>query len=143
MAVYCPPGYPRGAVIARMVLLMTLCLALAPAASALAQSSPFAPIPEAPPQQAPPAPAEDDDGQDGLSDTQQLLIALAGIVLLGGIAAAIIRDARRSAPGPVAGGTALDGDGRPVKGSRTPPRRRVKQNRAKAKTARQARKRNR
>jgi hypothetical protein len=101
---------------------------------------PFGPVPQAPPPQpAPAAPATEED--EGLGDTEQLLIALAGIALVTGIAVAIVRDARQSAP--ESSYAALDAEGERVKGSRTPPTKRVKTNRAKAKTARQARKRNR
>ena len=57
-----------------------------------------------------------------------------------GIAWAIVRDARQSAP--VTARDTFESDERP-KGSRTPPKRRVKQGRQRAKRARQARKRNR
>jgi hypothetical protein len=125
---------------ARIALLLMLCAALATPAPAAAQQSPFGPIPQAPPEPAPaPAPADEDEG---LSDTQQLLIGLAGLVLVGGIAFAILRDARRAAPQGESH-SALDSEGRHVKGTRKPPKQRVEQSRAKAKTARQARKRNR
>ena len=125
-----------------MLLLLCAPLALAPAAAA--QDNPFGPVPQAPaPQQPAPAQAPDPQQDDGLGDTEQLLIGLAGIVLVSGIAYAILRDARRRAPETTTTHQALDSDGRPVKGSRTPPNQRVKQNRAKAKVARQARKRNR
>jgi hypothetical protein len=140
--VYCSTGVPSRAVTARLAVLLLVWAQLALPAAALAQGSPFAPIPQAPPQQtAPPEDVEDDDGDEGLSETQQLLIAVAGIALLGGIAWAIVRDARRAAP--VEARSPATDSGERTKGSRTPPKRRVEQNRARAKTARQARKRNR
>lgn len=121
----------------RLSCLFALCAALAaPVASA---QDPFGPVPQAPqPEPTPAPPPEDED--EGLNRTQELLIGGAGLVLLFGIGWAIVRDARSAAPvdseHPLA-----DGD-RP-KGSRKPPARRVKQGRAKAKAARQARKKNR
>jgi hypothetical protein len=79
---------------------------------------------------------------DGLGQTTLLLMGLAGVLLVAVIAFFILRDARRRAPETTTH-QALDSEGRPVKGSRTPPKQRVKTNRAKAKVARQARKRNR
>jgi hypothetical protein len=130
-------------VIARLLVLLAVCsLALAVPAAAVAQDNPFGPIPQAPPEQPPPAPESGDPNQDGLSDWQQLLIGVAAVALLGGIAWAIVRDARAAAPADDRR-TSLDDPADRPKGSRTPPKRRVKQNRAKAKVARQARKRNR
>ena len=129
--------------IARLLVLLAVCsLSLALPAAGLAQDNPFGPIPQAPPEQPPPVQAPDDPNEDGLKDWQQLLIGAAGIVLLGGIAWAILRDARQAAPADDRRRSLDDPVDKP-KGSRTPPTRRVKQNRAKAKTARQARKRNR
>jgi hypothetical protein len=128
---------------ARLLLAVLLAAALLPPAAALAQEDPFTPIPQAPPEQPPaptPTPTQDDD--DGLSSTQQLLIGVAGIVLVTGIAWAIVRDARRAAPAEERRDDPLH-PGTRVKGSRTPPSARVKTQRAKAKAARRARKRNR
>ena len=98
---------------------------------------PVAPAPQPEPAPAPPPPPEEDEG---LNRTQELLIGGAGLVLLFGIGWAIVRDARAAAP--------VDAE-HPMnerersKGSRKPPQRRVKQGRARAKAARQARKKNR
>jgi len=124
------------------VLLAVLALALALPAAGLAQDNPFGPIPQAPPEQPAPAPAPTDPAEDGLSDSQQLLIGLAGVVVLGAIAFAIVRDAKSAAPADDRR-PSLDDPADRAKGSRTPPKRRVKQSRARAKVARQARKRNR
>ena len=124
-----------------VVAIVLLLSALACPSTALAQGAPFTPLPPSPPEQ-PPAPTTDtDDDGDGLSEQQQLLIALAGIVLLFGIGWAIVRDARSRAP--VEERTrAADGSERP-KATKPPPVRRAQQSRAKAKAARRARKRNR
>ena len=125
----------------RLLCLLMLCAALGAsvAVPAAGAQDPFGPIPQTPPEEPPPpAPEEEDDG--GLNRTQELLIGGAGLVLLFGIGWAIVRDARTSAP--VDAEHPLDARDRP-KGSRTPPARRVRQGRAKAKAARHARKKNR
>jgi hypothetical protein len=125
----------------RLLCLLVLCTALAGAAGApvAAAQDPFGPVPPAPqPEPAPaPAPQEEDEG---LNRTQELLIGAAGLVLLFGIGWAIVRDARSAAP--VDREHPMEDGDRP-KGSRKPPARRVRQGRAKAKAARQARKKNR
>jgi hypothetical protein len=131
---------------ARLTTLLCLLALLAPA-GALAQDNPFGPIPQAPPeQQAPPEDGDTSDGDlfdddEGISDRQQLLIIIAGGIMVLGIAFYIVRDARRNAPvehhlSEAEGGTAS-------KGTRAPKKQRVAQGRAKAKQARRARKRNR
>ena len=92
------------------------------------------------PQEEPPPPPPPEQEDEGLNRTQELLIGGAGLVLLFGIGWAIVRDARSAAP--VDNEHPLEDPDRP-KGSRTPPQKRVKQGRAKAKAARQARKKNR
>jgi hypothetical protein len=86
---------------ARAVSLLALVAVLATLwapTTALAQSAPGLGAPE--PEETAPAPVTTDDPtDDGLETWQQVLIFAAGIVLLGGIAAAIMSDARRSAPG--------------------------------------------
>jgi hypothetical protein len=127
----------------RLLALTLLCLLLTgglATGTALAQSDPFGPIPQAPPEEPEPQPISQEDDDGGLNRTQELLIGAAGIVLLFGIGWAIVRDARSNAP--VDADHPLDEQDRP-KGSRKPPQQRVKQNRSKAKAARQARKRNR
>ena len=137
---------------ARLTSLIALALVaaalLAPTA-AFAQGSPFTPLPQPAPQPVPTVVAADDDEDDGLNRTQEILIGLAGVVLLGGIAWAIVRDARTNAPvddprrDPVLRGGLDDTEESRRAGSRTPKQQRVKSNRSKAKAARQARKRNR
>ena len=130
---------------ARLTVLLVLLLALAPPVAAQAQDNPFGPIPQAP-QEPPPQvqPELESDADEGLSDWQQLLIGAAAVLLLGGIAFAILRDARQAAPADERPGPRpLDEAGERTKGTRPPPKQRVTKNRAKAKTARQARKRNR
>jgi hypothetical protein len=132
-------------VTARLTAFLCLLALLAPA-GALAQDNPFGPIPQAPPQQTAPPEDEEDTGDlfdedEGISDRQQLLIIIAGGIMVLGIAWFIVRDARRNAPvvehrGPEEGGTVS-------KGTRTPKKQRVSQGRQKAKQARRARKRNR
>jgi hypothetical protein len=86
----------------RRLAVAAILVALAGApAGALAQGSPFTPIPPAP-APAPPAPPppggqrSSDDG--GLSGWQTALIFVAGGILLLGIGYAIVADARQKAP---------------------------------------------
>ena len=122
---------------ARIVLSLILCALLAAPAGAQVTTTPLGPVPQEP---APIVdPNEEDD--DGLSSNQLLLLGAAALALLGGIGWAIARDARAAAP--VDKGHAhADSMDRP-KGTRPPPKQRVRTGRAKAKAARQARKRNR
>ena len=129
---------------ARLTALAVLLALLAPA-GALAQDNPFGPIPQAPPQQT--APPEDENADnpfeedEGLSDRQQLLIVLAGGIFVVGIAWFILRDARRTAP--VVERRSAEEGGTASKGTRPPKKQRVSQQRARAKQARRARKKNR
>jgi hypothetical protein len=130
---------------ARLTILLALLALLAPA-GALAQDNPFGPIPPAPPQQTAPPEGEETespfaDQDEGLSDRQQLLIVLAGGIFVVGIAWFILRDANRTAP--VEHHRTAEEGGTASKGTRPPKKQRVSQSRAKAKQARQARKRNR
>jgi hypothetical protein len=125
--------------IARLAALLCF-MALAGPAAATAQESPFGPIPQPAPEPVTQAPVDpDDDG--GLSAVQQLLIGGAAFLLLGGIAFAIVRDARASAPAESHG--PVDAEGDRIKGTRPPPKQRVQKGRQKAKAARRARRRNR
>ena len=137
---------------ARLTTFLCLLALLAPPAALASHegqtgqpNNPFGPIPQAPPEQQAPPEGEETvnpfEQDEGISDRQQLLILLAGGIMVIGIAWFIIRDARRSAPvdvhrGPEEGGTVS-------KGTRTPKKQRVSQGRAKAKQARQSRRRNR
>ena len=76
-----------------------LLLSFALVAPSAAQDNPFAPLPTPAPE--PPETvvvAPDPDGGDGLDPWQQALIFGGGLILLGGIAYAIVSDARRRAP---------------------------------------------
>ncbi|HEV2819443.1 MAG TPA: hypothetical protein VGW11_02950 [Solirubrobacteraceae bacterium] len=99
--------------------------------------SPLVPAPEQPaPAPAPAEPLEPDDG--GLEGWQAGLLLGAAVVLLGGIAFAIVRDARQAAP--------VEGDGGPrADEERAERERRRKRSsaRRKGKAARSARRRNR
>ena len=120
----------------RLVLCLVLCALLATPAAAQVTTTPLGPVPQDP------APVDDDptdDADDGLSGNQLLLLGGAAMVLLAGIGWAIARDARAAAP--VDKGHAhADAADRP-RATKPPPSQRVKTNRAKAKAARQARKR--
>ena len=120
-------------------LLAVLVLLAAPA-GALAQGNPLGPLPSPAPEPAETVVVASDDSGDGLESWQQALILGAGVILLGGIAWAIVSDARNRAPvkdGELAH-PGLDG---PVKRNRSAKQR--QRARAKAKTARRQRKANR
>jgi hypothetical protein len=128
------------AMLRRFSLLICL-FALALPMAAHAQSSPFAPLPEAVPDQSTPTVATDsstssDDG--GLAGWQQILIFAGGGILLLGIAWAIVADARSVAP-------TIDTEEQSVSRERREEdiKRRKAKNRAAAKRSRQARKKNR
>ena len=100
----------------------------------------FDPLPPAPPEQPATVPQEERTADDeGLSSTQQLLIGMSGFIMLFGIGWLIVRDARNAAPAETRAAPAA-GDTPQPKGSRTPAGVRHRTNRAKAKAARQARK---
>lgn len=120
-------------------LLAALALLAGPAA-ALAQS-PFDQLPQAPPSETPTvvqAPNPNDNGGDGLDTWQQILIFGAGVILLTGIAYAIVSDARSKAP---VKGSEAGHPGVTVKRNRSQKQR--ERERAKAKSGRAQRKRNR
>lgn len=128
----------------RSVLLAVLAAALLTPVAAVAQSTPFAPLPQAPQEQ--PAPVSVDAGADdgGISALSQGLLILAGVALVLGIGFAIARDARRNAPAEARPGRevvtpAADGVGE----RRKPDPRAAQKQKAAAKRARQARKKNR
>jgi hypothetical protein len=125
----------------RRLALLVVLLALAAPSAAPAQD-PFSPIPPAPPEpQRDPGSGGGAPADDGtFSTTQLLLIGGAAFALLAGIGFVIVRDARRAAP---VGRDETVTDVDRTKGSRTPPKQRVKRQRAKARAARQSRKRNR
>lgn len=114
---------------------------LAVPATAPAQQNPFAPLP---PADQPATPtvvvAPDTGGGDGLKAWQEMLIFGGGLLLLAGIAYAIVSDARRRAPVKDSE-IAHPGLGGPVRTNRS--RKQKQRARAKAKTGRAQRKRNR
>jgi hypothetical protein len=128
--------------IARLTALLCLLALLAPSAALAQGGGAFDPLPPAPPEPAPAPQAPQDQQQqdDGLSSTQQILVGMAGIVLLFGIAWAILRDAKSAAPADARSAPALPGEKPQPKGSQRPAGVRHRQNRQKAKAARQARK---
>lgn len=97
-------GYRPRAMRRRLALPLAVVLVLAPlgAPAALAQESPFQGLPAPPPTQ-PTAPQTqttngDDFLDDGFETWQGILVVLAGVTLISGIALAIIRHAREHAP---------------------------------------------
>jgi hypothetical protein len=85
----------------RVMLLLCLLVALAPA-TAVAQDSPFTPLPPAqtvqPEPDTPPVTSTNSSDDGGLKGWQEILIFGAGGILLAGIAWAIVSDARSAAP---------------------------------------------
>lgn len=128
----------------RSVLLAVLAAALLTPAAAAAQSAPFAPLPEAPQEQQAPVAVDSGTDDGGISALAQGLLILAGVALVLGIGFAIARDARRNAPaearpGREAGTPTAEGMGERKK----PDPRAAQKQKAAAKRARQARKKNR
>lgn len=125
--------------LARVAVIAAVLALLAPSLAA-AQISPAPVQPSFPTQPRPEVETvitdTDDDTDDGMEAWQQALIVLGGVILLVTIAYAIVLDARRRAP--------VAADDAVVREKRDPhaPKRK-QQRRAKAKTARAARKRNR
>jgi hypothetical protein len=129
-------------VIRRPLALAAVLFVLAPCAAALAQN-PFGPLPQA---QQPTqtdttstgsSPANTGDG-GGLKSWQEILIFMGGVALIVGIGYAIVTDARRNAPVKEGEQGHIGERPRFVPKSRTKPVRR-----AKSRSARAARKRNR
>jgi hypothetical protein len=120
-------------------LLVAATLALGAPAVAGAQGDPFSPLPPAPREQLPPprSPTTQSPDGGGLQSWQQLLILASALVLIGGIAFAIVSDAKRSAP---VREPADDGEPEPSAREKV---RRQQRSREKAKAARRQRKRNR
>lgn len=120
-------------------LLLTVLAAAAPAG---AQSgNPLGPLPPPVPETPTVVVAPDNDGEDGLESWQELLIFGGGAILLGGIAWAIISDARRRAPVRSEAEMAHPGLGGAMKRNRSAKQR--QRSRAQARQARRQRKRNR
>jgi len=129
-----------------LLALLALAAALALAAPAGAQEDfgPLGPVQE-PPAPADPEPVDQDDGFGGL---EAALVLAAALVLIAGIAAFILRDARRRAPVQArarrAGGGAAEEEEAELPAARAREReRRKRQARAKGRAARAARKQNR
>lgn len=123
---------------------LLICLAaLAVPVAAVAQSTPFAPLPQAQPAPTPTPTATTatavTDDSDGLKTWQEVLIFAGGGILLLGIAYAIVSDARSVAP------TVEQTEETEASRARKEEdiKRRKAKNRAAAKRSRQARKRNR
>jgi hypothetical protein len=127
------PSAPRS-----LLAVLVALAALALPGAALAQSAPELGAPE--PEETTPAPVTTDPADDGLETWQQALIFAAGVVLLGGISAAIIGDARHRAGR--RGRPELSPDDRRA-ATRTGQQAAKQRARQKARAARAARKRNR
>ena len=123
-------------------VLASLALLGAPA-SAFAQANPFTPLPQAqstPTEVVVPPSNNSSSDNGGLADWQEILIFVAGLILLVGIGWAIASDARRRAPVKQSE-LAHPGLGGPVKRNRS--LKQKERDRAKAKRGRQQRKSNR
>jgi len=119
------------------LVLALVVLGLVTPAAALAQATPFAPIPQAAPEPAPVQTVASTSTSNGeLSTTDEILLFGGGVVVLTLIIYAIWRDAKRRAP-LAKNETPYDDD------SIKTPHPKKRQQRAKDKRAREARKRNR
>lgn len=128
------------------MVVLTLVLALAVPATATGQGTPFRPLdPAAPPPTPTQTAAPSDPAGGGLDGWQQGLIFAAGLILLGGIGMAIVRDARQRAP--VTDDRRIvappDPDAPKPKGTRPPREREKERRRQTARRAKAQRKRNR
>ena len=125
---------------ARLAALLCVLVLTTPGAALAQGGGAFQPLPPAPPEQpVTAAPNQGADDDEGLSSTQTLLIGLSAFVLLFGIGWAIVRDARSVAP-VEARAAPVAGESPQPRGSRAPAGVRHQHSRAKAKAARQARK---
>lgn len=126
--------------LARLALLSTV-LALVACAPALGQGA-FSPLPQAAPDTTPTAATttttKTASDQGGLKRWQEILLFMGGVALIGGIAYAILSDARRLAP---VSENEASGHGITAAGARKAQSK--EQARKRAKAARAARKRNR
>jgi uncharacterized protein HemX len=123
-----------------VLLALVAALALAAAPAALAQDlGPLGPVEEPAPVQTEPEEADDELGFDGLAG---LLVVAAAILLVAGIAAFILRDARRRAPaGERERQAVADAEDAPARARER--ERRKRQARSKGRAARAARRQNR
>jgi hypothetical protein len=123
----------------RRVSLLVLLVALAMPVAAGAQQDPFGPLPAAPPSEpAPTTTSSTTTGDGGLKSWQEVLIILAGGIVIVGIGWAIVSDARRHAP---TGETVEHQEARSRR--EVDLKRRKQKSRAAAKRSRAARKKNR
>jgi hypothetical protein len=128
-------------VLRRPLALAALLCVLAPPALALAQQSPFAPLPQPvePTTTTGTTTSSSSSGDSGgLQNWQEILIFLGGVALIVGIGYAIVTDARRNAPVKEGDWSHPGEPTKPLPKARTKPVRRQK-----ARQARAARKRNR
>jgi len=128
-------------VLRRTLAIAILLCALAPPVAAVAQQSPFSPLPQAQ-TQAPTTTTSNTSTSNGdsggLANWQELLIFMGGVALIIGIGYAIVTDARRNAPVKDQELGHIGEPTKPLPKARTKPVRREK-----ARAARAARKRNR
>jgi hypothetical protein len=119
--------------------MVVMALALAVAAPAGAQQAPTLGAPPTPSVTAQPVQSTTGAGNGGLKTWQEVLIVAAGIILIGGIAVAILTDSRERAAKIRHGGPVTDPGDAPHRHKQ----RSKQQARAKAKAAKAARRRNR
>jgi len=121
------------------VAMVVTALALAVAAPAGAQQAPTLGAPPTPSVTAQPVPSTTSSGNGGLKTWQEALIFAAGVILLGGIAVAILTDSRERAGKIRHGGPVTD----PAEAPHRHKQRSKQQARAKARAAKAARRKNR
>ena len=120
-------------------VMVVTALALAVAAPAGAQQAPTLGAPPTPSVTAQPVPSTTSSGNGGLKTWQEALIFAAGVILLGGIAVAILTDSRERAAKIRHGGPVTD----PAEAPHRHKQRSKQQARAKGKAQKAARRRNR